>query len=51
MHVQTSAILGATPWLVLSRALSQDDAPLKMSYLLAHISNKGVVEDSRIFMP
>jgi hypothetical protein len=39
MHVQTLTVPGATPRPLLSRALSRDSFPLKLSYLLAHTSN------------
>jgi hypothetical protein len=48
LPLQTSAIPGATPRPLLSKALSQDIAPLKFSYLLAHTSKRGNLEHSRI---
>jgi hypothetical protein len=51
MHVQTLAIPGATFRPLLSRAMSRDNAPLNLPYLLAHTSDRGVFEHSRILTP
>ena len=48
MHVQTLAVLRATPKPLLSKAMSQDNAPLKLSNILAYTSNWGVFELPRI---
>ena len=47
MHVWTFAVSGTTPMPVLSR----DNAPLKLPCLLAHTSDWGVLEHSRILTP
>ena len=41
----------ATPRPLLSRALSRDNIPLKVPYLLAHTFDWGVLEHSRIATP
>ena len=51
MHARTLVIAWATLMPLLSRAMSRDNAPLKLPYLLAHTSGWGVSKNSRILTP
>ena len=51
MPVQTLAVPGITPRHSCTRAMSWDSAPLKLPKLLAHTSDCGDLEHSRITMP